>query len=80
MCSDPRVTKDNSFGETWETSNPHDPTADLTIAQVRRRELRRREADERVRRLEVEREGRRVDEELRAALIEAQGAPEDEAQ
>ena len=47
MCSDPRVTKENSFGETWETSNPHDPTADLTIAQVRRRELRRREADER---------------------------------
>lgn len=45
---------ENGFGETWETSNPHDPAADLGIERVRRRERRRTEQAESRGRLEIE--------------------------
>jgi hypothetical protein len=45
---------ENAFGETWETRNPHDPTSDLGIEPLKRRELRHREADEAKHRLELE--------------------------
>jgi hypothetical protein len=46
---------ENPFGETWETRNPADPTADLAIGRVRwRRSARRRERKELRRRRDAE--------------------------
>jgi hypothetical protein len=59
---------ENAFGETWQTTNPHDPSGDTTFEHVRRRELRRRETEERERRLEIERQVQEGDAALRADL------------
>jgi hypothetical protein len=75
---------ENAFGETWETRNPHDPTADLAIEALKPRELHRREADEAEYRIELERRLKDAgvtdaDDALRADVDDA-GKPTEKAQ
>src|SRR5262249_44404257 len=55
---------ENAFGETDETTNPADPTADLKTERLEGSEVERREGEETRRRDEIERIGRRIDEEF----------------